>query len=63
MKESGVLKQIKEFRADFVEAVNGVLEKHFKNLEGVPCKAELTALIGIVFSVMISLMAIKGGKE
>lgn len=51
------------FKADFVEAVNGVLEKHFKNLEGVPCKAELTALIGIVFSVMISLMAIKGGKE
>lgn len=54
---------VKEFRADFVTAVNGVLEKHFKNLEGVPCKAELTALIGIVFSVMISLMAIKGGKE
>jgi len=54
---------VREFRADFVKAVNGVLEKHFKNLEGVPCKAELTALIGIVFSVMISLMAIKGGKE
>jgi len=54
---------IKAFRSDFVQAVNGVLEKHFENIEGVPCKAELTALIGIVFSVMISLMAIKGGKE
>ena len=54
---------VKAFRDDFVTAVNGVLEKHFEGLEGVPCKAELTALIGIVFSVMISLMAIKGGKE
>ena len=29
---------VKEFRADFVEAVNGVLEKHFKGLEGKPNK-------------------------
>lgn len=50
---------IPEFKSDFIDAVNGVLKKHFNNLENVPNKAELSSLLEIVFSVMISLMAIK----
>ena len=58
---------IKEFRSDFVDAVNGVLKKHFNNLENVPNKADLSSLLEILFSVMISLLALEdkikeGGK-
>lgn len=54
---------VKEFRADFVEAVNGVLEKHFKkNID----KGVLTYILEHIFESMFQMLSIadkiKGGK-
>lgn len=51
---------VKEFRDDFVEAVNGVLEKHFEGMEGKPNKEELNSLLETVFKVMISILSASG---
>ena len=57
---------VREFRNDFVDAVNGVLEKHFKGLDKVPNKKELSSILEAVFKVMISILSasgkLKGGK-
>ena len=57
---------VEDMRKDFVEAVNGVLEKHFEGLEGKPNKEEFNSLLETVFKVMISILSasdkLKGGK-
>ena len=54
-------------RKDFVEAVNGVLEKNIDGFNKYADKSRLIALLEILFSVMISLLAIedkiKGGGK
>ena len=55
------------FKADFVEAVNGVLEKHFKGLEGKPNKVEIDLILYNLFGILITIFSIadkiKGGGK
>jgi hypothetical protein len=58
---------VEDMRKDFVEAVNGVLEKNIDGFNKYADKSRLIALLEILFSVMISLLAIedkiKGGGK
>ena len=57
---------VEDMRKDFVEAVNGVLEKHFKGLEGKPNKVEIDLTLYNLFGILITIFSIadklKGGK-
>ena len=58
---------VKEFRADFVEAVNGVIEQQFKGLALKPNKEEINFILERAFDVMITMFSIadkiKGGGK
>ena len=58
---------VKEFRADFVKAVNGVLEKHLSILFEAPKKEWLNVMSENLFSIVLRMLIItdkiKGGGK